>query len=236
MKKTIIALMALAGMAVAGTDTNTLTLSSKVSGTQASGFSESFDLDAFSKVIGETAATVDALTTGGKKYLDGDNNSFEYDDTIAYTLKLENMLQSGNTTLDVTKGLALTSIEIIGRDNGGDKQANATLSLTIGTKTYTSNKPTYSTSTGYQPITFTFTDGPVLTSLSSDLNITVSGFTSGYLGLGAFKTQSDATLTGVSGNGYVPLVRVNLSTVPEPTTATLSLLALAGLAARRRRK
>ncbi len=35
---------------------------------------------------------------------------------------------------------------------------------------------------------------------------------------------------------YMPNVEVSLSATPEPTTATLSLLALAGLCARRRRK
>ena len=35
---------------------------------------------------------------------------------------------------------------------------------------------------------------------------------------------------------YIPKVTVKTSNIPEPTTATLSLLALAGLAARRRRK
>ena len=39
-----------------------------------------------------------------------------------------------------------------------------------------------------------------------------------------------------NGKYRTPLNYVSLKMVPEPTTATLSLLALAGLAARRRRK
>lgn len=41
---------------------------------------------------------------------------------------------------------------------------------------------------------------------------------------------------GVLFENYGPIASVTVHTVPEPTTATLSLLALAGLAARRRRK
>ena len=41
----------------------------------------------------------------------------------------------------------------------------------------------------------------------------------------------------VSGNGsFVGLTGASFAVIPEPATATLSLLALAGLAARRRRK
>ena len=50
-------------------------------------------------------------------------------------------------------------------------------------------------------------------------------------------TYTVNTLNGWEGK-YIPVTTVTLSTpaVPEPATATLSLLALAGLAARRRRK
>ena len=44
------------------------------------------------------------------------------------------------------------------------------------------------------------------------------------------------TITGTGGYARTPLNYVSLQMVPEPTTATLSLLALAGLAARRRRR
>ena len=44
------------------------------------------------------------------------------------------------------------------------------------------------------------------------------------------------TIAGTAGYGRTPLNYVSLQMVPEPTTATLSLLALAGLAARRRRR
>ena len=48
--------------------------------------------------------------------------------------------------------------------------------------------------------------------------------------------NDETTLSYDSSNGTISLQHLNTVTVPEPTTATLSLLALAGLAARRRRK
>lgn len=42
--------------------------------------------------------------------------------------------------------------------------------------------------------------------------------------------------SGVQSTDYVPVMTITTKVIPEPATATLSLLALAGLAARRRRK
>ena len=55
---------------------------------------------------------------------------------------------------------------------------------------------------------------------------------------GILELTIHGTTTGANNNGKyrTPLNYVSLKMVPEPTTATLSLLALAGLAARRRRK
>ena len=44
------------------------------------------------------------------------------------------------------------------------------------------------------------------------------------------------TLSYDSSSGTISLQHLNTDTIPEPTTATLSLLALAALAARRRRR
>ena len=54
---------------------------------------------------------------------------------------------------------------------------------------------------------------------------------------GGWGTYTNGTVNGWQGS-YLPVVTIKTSTlpVPEPATATLSLLALAGLAARRRRK
>lgn len=65
--------------------------------------------------------------------------------------------------------------------------------------------------------------------------------------MAAFSTGESTSMTecgfpngidGTTSNGYAPVVSIQGRTqlIPEPTTATLSLLALAGLVARRRRK
>lgn len=84
-------------------------------------------------------------------------------------------------------------------------------------------------------LTFTIDGG-------SDHSVALAGSTAGtWTGVDPF----DTTNWGSKGTGYTevgtnaaPLVSLNVTTapIPEPATATLSLLALAGLAARRRRK
>ena len=85
-------------------------------------------------------------------------------------------------------------------------------------------------------LTFTIDGG-------SDHTVALAGSTAGtWSGVDTFDTTNWGN---VGGDGYknagtnaAPLVSLNVTTapIPEPTTATLSLLALAGLAARRRRK
>jgi hypothetical protein len=69
---------------------------------------------------------------------------------------------------------------------------------------------------------------------------TVAGYTTigdGYLTQTIEKFAIGGRIGGKAGNNAdVTVYGASLSIIPEPTTATLSLLALAGLAARRRRK
>lgn len=55
-------------------------------------------------------------------------------------------------------------------------------------------------------------------------------------GASNFSVTSVSDLSAIAGNDELVHSYITASAVPEPTTATLSLLALAGLAARRRRK
>lgn len=77
----------------------------------------------------------------------------------------------------------------------------------------------------------------------SDHTVALAGSTAGtWSGVDTFDTTNWGNLNGQgytnAGTNAAPLVSLNVTTapIPEPTTATLSLLALAGLAARRRRK
>ena len=83
-------------------------------------------------------------------------------------------------------------------------------------------------------------------STSKGNSVTLSGDTSNNSNHGYFFTADDITIeegtsisitiAGAGGEKRTPLNYVSLQMVPEPATATLSLLALVGLAARRRRK
>ena len=84
-----------------------------------------------------------------------------------------------------------------------------------------------------------------LTKIGTNVTLAVNGVNTGYGTTGATGNITDIMLGGNQNNQYrinevVHSASMALLTpapaVPEPTTATLSLLALAGLAARRRRK
>ena len=78
------------------------------------------------------------------------------------------------------------------------------------------------------------------TTIKRDVYYTISGVgTSQNLTLTLSWNEGSETLTTYNGNVNGqgdPVARLNQNYIPEPATATLSLLALAGLAARRRRK
>ena len=91
----------------------------------------------------------------------------------------------------------------------------------------------------YQYVFVTTNDAGSLTSFadyknnSSQFGFEMSNMTQGLPhGDGVYKGNDLNSWEGF----YMPNVEVSLSATPEPTTATLSLLALAGLCARRRRK
>lgn len=118
-----------------------------------------------------------------------------------------------------------------------------------GNLTLTGNEISAATSTGSVALgaeySFTLTKiGTVLTLTAGDTSVSATlNSTDAYTG-----TINNITLGGnTGGNNRVPVLVESIAmssvtlvpespAVPEPTTATLSLLALAGLAARRRRK
>ena len=237
MKKTLITLLALAGVANAGT----LELSSKLSYTDPSG-DKSFEISAYDTFVGQSRDYIDDYTKNEINCIDADRLGAipAPVTTKTVTLNLANMFTEGDTSL-LSSGMMLTQVCFIGRDDANDRPAGITLSLTLNGTTYTSNSVVYGANDSkHNAITFNFTNGPIITELS-DISVTYSGSVS--MGAGVFKDENGAVLTGTNGtvdatDTWVPIAKVTLSTpaVPEPTTATLSLLALAGLCARRRRK
>lgn len=151
--------------------------------------------------------------TGSIQFKDGSNNRMEGNDrTITFGATLDNTAyQAGLTT-------ALYTVEtryLIKGDSGNDFNPGQYGTLTLSGGTILGADGT--------PLVNALTENPVL---SSTAKYTTDTLTASADDFGKY-------LLGCDTHGiYVQFVK---ATTPEPATATLSLLALAGLAARRRR-
>ena len=161
---------------------------------------------------GAGTTAIDFGKSGSIQFLDGSNNRMEGNNR---TLTLSAVLDTGVNGAGATYTLE-TRYLIMG-DSGDDFNPGAYGSLTLsgGLMTGTDNLT----------LTSALTSNPVLTSENKYTSDTLTATEADY---GKY-------ILGCDGSGiYVQYVKADI--VPEPTTATLSLLALAGLAARRRRK
>ncbi len=213
MKKTIIALMALAGIAAAESVTvNTIdavfTKAPEVAGNCWSGDYEfTFTLD--DAYTMENSGTVLAFYRGSA-----------VNDTYGY-----NAIVLGGSedalTLTVGRGRANATV-----DNATGINADTTFTFAGAAD----DKVTFTT-TIQKGVTYTLT----VTGGDQSMTPTLT-WADGSETLASYKgnMNGNAALTSVVNPGVS--YTVELPAVPEPTTATLSLLALAGLAARRRRK
>lgn len=261
MKKTIIALLALAGVATAETvvfdfgrtdDTAYKTRNAIVIGTGSSAYktaiTSSGDLGAITgKYTYEQAASGGnfnnsaTLTTGEengwKNHLTSMPDGWESSFADGLTSQWDG--DSGNTHVLTLTNLAAGyyDFSILGGYNGKD---NLTSSITLsisGNKVDTTNaswssydiagETSYSTQ-NVATYTTTLTNGSTNEGYTYDVSQI-------FVEEGGTLTL---TLTGDSTNGRrTPLNGIKVTySIPEPTTATLSLLALAGLAVRRRRR
>lgn len=198
MKKTLIALMALAGIAAAAQ-----------SEMPAAGnlYAGEFDL---TFTIEEGAVVSDDYDILAAYYQT--NNG-------AYTVNAFKLYSDGTLTLERGKSLSSTTL-----DN------ETTLETTHNTSTFAAaNGEAYTLGAG--SYTLEYLGGPN-NEAAANLYLgeeLVASFTGGSHNMNGDGTSS-RTLYLTTNEGYVT------PAIPEPTTATLSLLALAGLAARRRRK
>ncbi len=219
MKKTLIAIMALAGLAAAETYTAS-TPAKSGDGAQGNyyGFTLAFDNATYltTDVPFNTELNLDSITLQTRS-----SNS------TAAAMKVAVYKYEGDNKTGTFLGTSVTTLENVAN--------NTTYTLTF-------EDITVNSSDRYQ---FLF----VQANTTEDLS-TFDGYKAAAMGWGVSVTNSfSANIPQgwgtYKGNGinswegqYIPVTTVTLSTpaVPEPTTATLSLLALAGLAARRRRK
>ncbi len=244
MKKTLIALMALAGVAVASSP---ITLESKlVSGENIYGVYSQWE-----NIKNDTTLIEGTETT--------------YPETLTFYVKVSDLFGAEN--LSSTGKYQFTSFSFLGQANGNCSNGGDTLTITVGSQSVTGI--VQQSSNAYTSVVFDTPNANSLFFTTSDiLTLTLqAGFDGGKdngrveimyydtprtnQALGAASAlSSDGTdlnyfhkYSNNSGNGFqtgwktdAPVVSMTVTYIPEPATATLSLLALAGLAARRRRK
>ena len=219
MKKTITLLVALAGMASAD---SSITLGSY--------FTDKNGVNVFTveAVQGKSKSNAAAL---GLTKADGLNSR-----GFSFAMDASEMLYSAALTLDDV--IQVTQITLASNSQY-DSAETGRLSITLGNNTYVSEVGVEERISGYGTITYSFTgENSFALGISDTMSASIATEANNVF-IGVFQGQS-----GVDGltapNGYsvwspgVMITGVKL--IPEPTTATLSLLALAGLASRRRRK
>lgn len=178
------------------------------------------------------------------------------DSTSALTLNITGGNLKGNKIFDIAGQVTLNLAAVPQTPNTNDEKANWDVTLS-GNGSLTINVNTTSTSTNqlWQGLTLDLTDSSLFKAsheYGTIQTVKVIDMTGQKLGYGDVTLDSGSTLGGLQANSvetedalvnagdyiittdntgvYVTYV------TPEPTTATLSLLALAGLCARRRRK
>ncbi len=249
MKKTIIALMALAGVAAAA---DTITLGTQIV--------KDYETD---------NETVIDLYTDWETYK-GDTTVVESVNhknatTLTFYVKVSDLFGAG--ALDSATSYTLKTFSYLGWDDDGELGQDETLTVTLGNQSVTATISDAHESGSYDPQnTVTFT-GTLNFTTADILKVTLTGGldaegdqtnvgikyidspgTNKVLG-SASNLNADGTMNywhedkNNNANGWhtglktdAPIIQLTAKAVPEPTTATLSLLALAGLAARRRRK
>lgn len=190
-------------------------------------------LSTVEQFYGKTESEIEKLITGNDatdtKYVDVWRSA-----SNSLTINTGNLyLFSG--TVGTGQKFQLTTLTLSTQANdwfvGGGRYA----AIKIGEVTYTATQTASHSGTANTvgKFTFDFSAAPVTFSVGNSLtftfNSTASGEDSSY---GVFKGIEGPVVSDT----WKASVQLKAVAIPEPTTATLSLLALAGLAARRRRK
>ncbi len=205
MKKTIIALMAMTGVAMAESY-----VMDKGGDLFAGPFTLTFTLEETFAVTGDYDILAAYYQVNGSSY---NVNAFQLNSNGTLTLNRGGALSATTLTNDVTTGTSDSSTFTIDGETA----------YTLGAGSYTLKYL-----------------GGTNGSAAADLylnDVKVASFTGGNHNMNG--TQQGGNTITLQTNDSYNVVATNypgMPTIPEPTTATLSLLALAGLAARRRRR
>lgn len=248
MKKTLIALMALASVVSAGTP---ITLETQLVTPDAT-----YGLYSQWNTVSTNTGLVEAKET---TWREGSDNK-----TLTFYVKLDDLL--GGDSLASTATYEFSSFSWLGQPNGNCSGGGDTLTIAVGNQSITgsvqqsSNIFTTAIFADDAPNTLTLSSSDILTITltagtesnahgeSVELTFMDTPGTNKLLG-SASSLNADGTMNywhedkkntdNAWQTGWktdAPVVSMTMTVIPEPATATLSLLALAGLAARRRRK
>lgn len=234
MKKTFISLLALAGMASAAVEGNwtaNFTTSNKSNEQTYKDYTASFPAEGCPLTITFTGMT---LNNTGKDQANGSYSTTTPGSNNPTAIRPNvNVGNGGSYTLNFTitsKSDDVLTIEAItlntflynsgGNSHDSTEAPSINYALTLPSKTVVESQTYNSGSVTWQsPVDFDLGSGSITLNKKGD-----------------FVALSVKVTEGTSNGTFVGLSGATFSVIPEPTTATLSLLALCGLAARRRRK
>lgn len=232
MKKTLITILALAGVAMA--ESLTLYTGIKYDGELHNGYTKPTEPEGLNYVYGNWPGSV--------------NNS------LAFSIDIDQLFNADQ--IGTTDIITLNSLTVKIPNNGWAFGGNRVVTLTVqgqeDTYTYTNTMTSIGRNGGDLTLSGINWEGLTkdtmltfaISSNNEDCTVALAGSQNGvWSGVTTFDTTGAEWIN--KNDGYTdvetnaaPLVSLGITTapIPEPTTATLSLLALAGLAARRRRK
>lgn len=228
MKKTLVALMALAGVATATeTEISPLTLTTTFNTNKSITSSiEDFTVTDVLLINTATDETVNNHTKG--TYMDSflrPSLNVDFGTGASWTMTFT--IANKGTTDFTINSITLNAFAFNGDGASQPNNRNFLFTVTAGETTLATKENLSITggATTTTPLTLTLAT-PITINAKDDMifSVVVNQGAEGNNGRGSF-----VGLSSVAFSGSIPVV-------PEPTTATLSLLALAGLAARRRRK
>jgi len=256
MKKTIIALVALTGISAGAeyTSNSVITIKGDQYFWDENG-TDNASKDAFSLIANKTeseiTSTYTAYVKSGTTYTILDNAPIYACGKTSRGTALNSKsitLSSLYNSTPLEESLQLVSYSFVARPDSSTSTGYLQVSDTQGNVLGVSDAVTYTSNTNnaYNVGTFSFEGKNITLSSTAAYTYTIvtkSAETGEFTPVASF-SYGEFNPYVASGKGffidgnkdYQPIVSIKTQSIPEPTTATLSLLALAGLAARRRRK
>lgn len=237
MKKTIIALMALAGVAVAEDWTATFKTTDTSNKQTWNNYSSTFDTKLLT--LSFTDLTISGTSKNGTYTAENPGNQFNTAirpnanvcaaNADTYTLNFT-VRNEGDEEI-IFDSITLNTFLYNKTGNGHNYNDFAETAITCTLAYGVDLGTTFSTTYGCDPNILENTNGTQEVDFSfGDKSITLASGEQCNFAVTFAKDKGNGSFVGLSGATFSGQV------VPEPTTATLSLLALAGLAARRRRR